>query len=195
MKKLFLLALFGLSLLANNNYTDIHTAIYQGNIDTLSKLVASSTTERLNDQTDAGVSALHMAIKLGRIDIVKLLLTKAIDTEIQDKHGNTPLHYAIALNRLDIVRLLLAKETDMEIANHEGITPLHQAAFTGDIETVTFLVDSGAKVDSLNGQEATPCQMALARNNMKVVSFLMALTKKECLKVPDKNYDKNTTKE
>ncbi|KIM10122.1 MAG: hypothetical protein KU38_07980 [Sulfurovum sp. FS08-3] len=195
MKKLFLLILVALPLLANNHYTAIHTAIYQGDMDTISKLVSSSSVDKLNEQTDAGVSALHMAIKLGRIDIVKLLLTQAIDIDIQDKHGNTPLHYAIATKRLDIAQLLIAKEADIEIGNFEGITPLHQAAYTGDSEMVTFLVDSGAKVDSLNEQGTTPCQMALARNNMKVVSFLMALTKKECLKVPDKIYDTNTTKE
>ncbi|MBN2826293.1 MAG: ankyrin repeat domain-containing protein [Campylobacterales bacterium] len=195
MKKLFLLLLITLSLHANNQYAAIHNAIYQGDIDTITKLVASSSVEQLDTQTKAGVSALHMAIKLGRIDIVKMLLTKEIDVDIQDKHGNTPLHYAIAKNRLDIVKLLLAKEADMEIGNSDGITPLHQGAYTGYIEMVTYLIDRGAKVDALNNQGTTPCQMALARGNMKVVSFLMELTQKECLKVPHHNYDKNTTQE
>jgi len=177
MKKLFLLILFALPLLANNHYNAIHTAIYQGDIGTISKLLSSSSLDKLNEQTDAGVSALHMAIKLGHMDIVKLLLTKAIDIDIQDKHDNTPPHSTIATKRLDIVRLLIAKEADMEIGNLEDITPLHQATYTGDSEIVTFLVDSGAKVDSLNEQKTTPCQMALAHNNMKV-SFLMALTKR-----------------
>jgi len=194
-RKLLLLGA-SVALLANNNYSKLHTAIFQGDTDTIQKLVESSTLEDIQKQTKAGVSPLHMAIKLGRIDIITLLLSKEIDIDTQDKHGNTPLHYAIATDRLDIVKLLINKEADTEIGNDEGITPLHQASYTGNIKTVTYLVDRGVKIDSLNAQGATPCQVALARSNMKVVSFLMELTQKECLKVPSNHYiENNQTKE
>lgn len=187
MKKFILLfALMSLALNANNNYSKLHTAIYQGDIDSISKLVAQSSVDELEKQTSAGVSPLHMAINLARIDIVKLLLTKEIDVDSTDNRGNTPLHYAIAKDRLDILKLLLGKEADVEAQNKEGITPLHQASYTGSIKMVTYLIDRGAQVDTLNNQGNTACQIALARSNMKVVSLLMELTKKECLKVPSK---------
>jgi len=196
LKKLLILLLINASLFANNNYTKLHTAIFQGDIKSIEKIVANSTVEELERQTNAGVSPLHMAINLGRIDIVKVLLTKEIDLDLQDKHGNAPLHYAIAKDRLDIVKLLLASEADIELQNSDGITPLHQAAYTGSADMVTYLVDRGANVDALNQQGTTPCQMALARNNMKVVSFLMGMSKKECMKVPSKTYNEtNATKE
>ena len=49
-------------------------------------------------------SVLHLAAKIGNLEIVKLLLEKKeIDINIKDSHGKKPIYYAV---KREIIKLL-----------------------------------------------------------------------------------------
>ncbi len=59
---------------------------------------------------DCGQTALIMAIKAGRAEVVKCLLRFGADTAISDIHSRTTLHHAASINAADIIRILLETE-------------------------------------------------------------------------------------
>lgn len=61
----------------------------------------------IDEQDDCGETALVMAIKVGRAEVVKCLLDRGADPAIPDDHGRTALHHAASINAADIVRMLL----------------------------------------------------------------------------------------
>lgn len=59
--------------------------------------------------TQAGQTALMLAVSHGRIDMVKALLACGADVNIQDDEGSTALMCASEHGHVEIVKLLLAQ--------------------------------------------------------------------------------------
>ena len=57
---------------------------------------------------------LHSASYYGCVDIVKWLLEKGADINIENRSGETPLHLARRLRREEVIKLLLDKQADKE---------------------------------------------------------------------------------
>ena len=62
------------------------------------------------------------------VSLIKLLLEKKAQVNVQDDNGYTPLHQAVgASNSLEIVQLLLKYGADVNAKNNNGATPLYLA--------------------------------------------------------------------
>ena len=61
----------------------------------------------------------------GHKDIVKMLLDKQADVNIQNVKGFTPLYMACQEGHKDIVKMLLDKQADVDIQAVDGATPPH----------------------------------------------------------------------
>ena len=81
--------------------TKLHQAIAMGDLDAVQQLLSEEPSASHIDATDSnGFTAMHYAILSGRGDrenIVKHLIEKNANPNVQDVYGCTPLHYAAAL--------------------------------------------------------------------------------------------------
>jgi len=81
------------------------------------------TLENVNIQEKYGWTPLHLAIRRGKMEMVKFLIEeKNADINIQDKSGWTPLMEAIMDDFTDIVKYLVEQGADLNIANERGAT-------------------------------------------------------------------------
>ena len=71
--------------------------------------------------------ALLAAVDNNCIDVVKLLIDKNVDVNVQDKNGSTALHYAAISGNVDIVRLLLDAKAKTDIKDKSGYTAFSDA--------------------------------------------------------------------
>ena len=71
---------------------------------------------------------LGKAAAYGHIDVVKLLLNKGADPNMENLNGLTPLHRAAYHGTRDMVKLLLDNGAEPDRADRDGRTPLHWAA-------------------------------------------------------------------
>lgn len=76
----------------------------------------------------ANISALHMAVSNGLLEIIKTLLEHGADIEIKDKNGNTPLWNAIMNfkgngDELAIINYLISKGGSIDTKNAKNISP------------------------------------------------------------------------
>ncbi|XP_041475013.1 serine-rich adhesin for platelets-like [Lytechinus variegatus] len=71
--------------------------------------------------SQAGQTALMLAVSKGRLDMVKLLLTSGSDVNTQDEDGSTALMCASEHGHLDIVKVLLAHpQCDTHLEDNDG---------------------------------------------------------------------------
>ena len=72
---------------------------------------------------------LHLAVKVGSLETVKILLHYLLSSTLEQKDadGNTPLHVACMYNRLDILKFLLDKGADVTAINRRNMTCLEVA--------------------------------------------------------------------
>lgn len=141
---------------------------------------------------------LHVAISLGRPDIVKILLQNLANPDIPDVNNETPLHAAIKKKDIASIKLLLDFHADpnahfkyhaarfcpnldggiyqQSLERYHTIPtdpPLHYAIESGFNGAVKVLLDGGANSTIPNNKGFTPLQVAARCNNGVLASILI----------------------
>lgn len=130
----------------------IHIAAAKWDIATFEKLAATPLNRNINMPAGNGETVLHIAARVGNIDVVKYLLsTSRIAVNAQDKHGRTPLHLACEKGHVDVVKALLSAPLIYVNARDERRqTPLHLACEKGYLNVVRVLLGN-AHIDAEPG--------------------------------------------
>jgi ankyrin repeat protein len=92
-----------------------------------------------------GESLLHVAAKNGHLSMVKLLLERSANVNIQDESGNTALHYAASAGKKDIVKYLLEQGADASVVNAKEQKAIDYATIKGFNEIATLLLTNRAQ--------------------------------------------------
>lgn len=141
---------------------------------------------------------LHIAISLGRPDIVKILLQNLANPDIPNINNETPLHVAIKKKDIVSIKLLLDFHADpnalfkyhaarfcpnldggiyqQSLERYHTIPtdpPLHYAIESGFNGAVKVLLDGGASLTIPNNKGLTPLQVAARCNNGVLASILI----------------------
>ena len=137
--------------------------IGRGCIDCLAVLYTAS--EPLNVRDSTGATALHAAVRHGRIECAKFLATTGnIDVLSRDNVGGTPAHHAAYHGQLDSLQWLYEhanKSVDVvSPAATDGGTPLHFAAAMGWLGCLKWLVAICGNADIRDGKGTTPLYFA-----------------------------------
>ncbi|XP_071988518.1 KN motif and ankyrin repeat domain-containing protein 2 isoform X3 [Engystomops pustulosus] len=99
--------------------------------------------------SQAGQTALMLAVSHGRLDVVRALLQCGADVNVQDHDGSTALMCACEHGHVDIVSLLLAvPNCDMTLTDHDGSTALSIALEAGQNDIAMLLYAHDAKTSA-----------------------------------------------
>lgn len=102
--------------------TTLMNAIIDKNYDKAKNLI-NNDSKNINEADNQGFTALHFAVQNNDYEMVKYLIEKGANVNIQDKYGNIPLSRAIKpyIDRR-IIELLIKTNSDMNIKNNSGIS-------------------------------------------------------------------------
>ncbi|XP_057979464.1 ankyrin repeat-containing protein BDA1-like [Malania oleifera] len=118
--------------------TPLHWAAGEGCVDILTQFL-SACPESLEDLTVQSETALHVALKNGKVEAFKILvgwlqLGFHVQGEVldmkekvlnwKDDEGNTLLHIAASSGQLEVMKLLIEHEVDTKAQNFAGSTSL-----------------------------------------------------------------------
>ncbi|KAI9992399.1 hypothetical protein PInf_017801 [Phytophthora infestans] len=95
---------------------------YLGAIDAI--MEADSNVDLNARNWQRGMSALALAAKSGRANVVEGLIDYGAQVDIRTLHGETPLHFAAASASQRVCELLVRKGCDVDVRTSEGLTPL-----------------------------------------------------------------------
>jgi len=115
---------------------------------------------KITDVDDDGLSALDIAIKFKREDVVEFCLEKGIDINTTSrKSGLTPILLASCFNNTSMVELLLKHGADINATDSNGMSAKDYAKKLGQTRMCAFLEEHGAKYGRYPEEEkATPQQ-------------------------------------
>ncbi|MBL0319891.1 MAG: ankyrin repeat domain-containing protein [Alphaproteobacteria bacterium] len=110
-----------------NGNTLLHRVIKQNSsvsdMDAILDLILELGAD-INKQSNAGNSALHLAICFGTPKLVTFLLLRRAAVNIKNNKGNTPLHLAVLKNSIPKIDTLFQNGADVRIPNNKRRTPL-----------------------------------------------------------------------
>jgi ankyrin repeat protein len=101
----------------------------------------------INAATREGNTALHGAVSVGNIGIVRRLLRMGASPHVRDQGGNTPLHLAAAKLDRGVCRLLIDAGADVYATNKRGLTPLRSMGRGCDPSLARLLRNGGCDLE------------------------------------------------
>ena len=137
--------------------------------------------ERIGDN-DGGYSALHLAARIGFVEVAKLLLDNGANINIVSlATGGTPLHTAAGTKNIDMAKYLIERGAKKEIQDKMGFTPLMHAVVSANPKMVQAFVEGGAATETKSSSHnLTPLVMAAAnpdptkhRDYIKIIKILL----------------------
>ena len=129
-----------------------------------------------------GQTALFMATLKDRIDVVKYLISKGAQVNVQNRYGVSPLLLCAESGNYELVQALVLAGADVNITPQgelaeenflAGQTPLFGAAKKGHEEICTFLIQNGADVNAVTMTGSTPLFTATEEGHPEVVELLV----------------------
>lgn len=149
--------------------TPLMTAVRRGDLATARVLVAGGAN--IDAATSDG-TALTVAARSGRADIVNLLLGNGADAGKLTRGDGTPLTNAILSGDKTIVADLLKNGADANQATTDG-TPLILAARSGRADLVKLLIDNGADTSQASRGDGDPLINAVSSGDAATVRTLV----------------------
>jgi ankyrin repeat protein len=149
--------------------TALFAATVAGDLQLLEEVLALSPELDLRDVH--GATALFYSAT-GSNAVLRCLIQRGADVNVQDHTGRSPLIVAVLMNRVDAVGLLLAAGADVNHQDRHGATALFYAADAGLFELAKLLLNRGADPELADNGGYTPIQVAEAKSFPKIVHLL-----------------------
>ena len=129
---------------------DLHSSVIESDLKTINRTLRKYSKRcditSINKCDESGCTCLSNAIKLGKVDIVRILLeAPGIDVNIKDQVSNySPLHHACYVSSVPIIELLLQMDNlKVNIETDDKLTPLMKACEIGNNEVIALLIQIG----------------------------------------------------
>ena len=144
-----------------------------GNGDSFKVKLLLARGEDVNATDKYGRTALYIAAKVGKTEVVEELVKAGADVNVTNKYGVTALHNAVGRDHLEIVKLLLVNRANINATDKHGRTALYIAAQAGKTEVVEALVSAGAELNTRDVHGMTALNWAIANGHTKIVETLV----------------------
>jgi ankyrin repeat protein len=123
----------------------MHTAIERNDVAKVRALLKGKANPNLRKDTRASPTFLTQAARLGREEIVSLLIQSGADVDGLDGDAMTPLMWASWNGHIKVVMLLIKAGADVNDQDKRGDSVLHYAMLGKNTEIIAALRKAGAK--------------------------------------------------
>lgn len=162
----------------------IHAAAFAGARKAMEVILKSgeevghTTTGHINYLDKSNSSPLHLAVRGGNIDTIRLCIAAGGKIDQQQNDKSTPLHLACTQGATEVVKLMLCSidqvEDVLNLTDGAHQTPLHRATIFDHTELVEYLISLGADLNSVDCKGNTPLLQATSCGAWKTVILLLS---------------------
>ena len=107
-----------------------------------------------------GNTVLHVAALEDRPLVLKALLEKASNVNIENKDHESPMVIAVTQGHEEICKLLCDEKCINRRRKTDGACPLHIAVEKGKVKVAVLLINRGARLDKENKDGNIPLHLA-----------------------------------
>jgi len=131
----------------------------------------------INQRNIGGATALHLASRIGNIEIAKALIESGSDINIQDNEGWTPLMRAVSFSNFNISQILLSNGARIDKVNDNKESAIIIATKSSCLKCLdgifkTAFVNSFFSKSLLKNEISKSFVIAQSRNNQEIQGFL-----------------------
>lgn len=155
--------------------SDLHSCVEKSDTTRVLELLKQGEHVILINQPNSqGVYPLHLAAKVGNLQIAEILIQNNAKVGCLDQYGLTPLHYAARTGNKDVLIYLLKQKTQVDCQEKGFWTPLHYATYYKHTDCVKILCEYKASVDETNVESKTALHLACEAGFKEIIEILMS---------------------
>ncbi len=125
----------------SNTLSPLKGLVARGEGDILMREIDSQMKNYNSGQAPEIINAFFYAVKISKIDMLKLFLDKGISPNEKNRYSIPALHVAISsLKPALTMELLIEKKASLYIRDSSGMEPLMEAARVSSIEAIDVLL-------------------------------------------------------
>ncbi|XP_078503427.1 NF-kappa-B inhibitor epsilon [Lissotriton helveticus] len=177
-----------LAYISEDGDTLLHLAIIHEVQDVALDIISLVPTEMMDVQNDLFQTPLHLAVFLDQSEVVRELVLKGVNLDLQDRNGNTALHVACEQQHLNCAQILLHDKDlpeshrsarprqwqDLQLQNWQGLDCLHIATLTKNLSLISLLLKRKADINIKEGTSGkTPLHLAVELRDRGLVSYFL----------------------
>jgi len=107
------------------------------------------------------------------MDIVKYLVNKNMNIDLQDKYGRTPLMLFMGNEKYDIVRYLINQGCNVNKQDNDGQSIINYMYNSNDTDLLKLLIDKGVNINNKDKYGKTLLVKCIESKNFKYLKILM----------------------
>ncbi|XP_070784386.1 transient receptor potential cation channel subfamily A member 1-like [Enoplosus armatus] len=162
----------------------IHAAAFAGATKAMEVILKAG--EEFGHQTEGHInyldksksSPLHLAVRGGNIEAIRLCIATGAKVDQQQNDRSTPLHLACTQGATEIVKLMLSSfdkvEDIINLTDGASQTPLHRATIFDHTELAEYLISLGADLNSIDCKGNSPLLLATSCGAWSTVTLLLS---------------------
>ncbi|XP_070842326.1 transient receptor potential cation channel subfamily A member 1-like [Chaetodon trifascialis] len=162
----------------------IHAAAFAGAKTAMEVILKSGeemgyrTESHINYLDKSNSSPLHLAVRGGNMDAIRLCLAYGAKVDQQQNDRSTPLHLACTQGATEVVKLMLSSFDQVEdiinLTDGANQTPLHRATIFDHTELAEYLISLGADLNGIDCKGNSPLLLATSCGAWKTVALLLS---------------------
>lgn len=146
-------------------------ASVHGKVDVVRILIRAGADLNFQENLN-GETALMMAARDDRLEIVEMLSEAGSNINHQNLSGHTALMKAAGDGKIEVIRMLIRFGANMDVQNKLGMTALMIAICFNKLEVVRLLVQYNDKINYQDKYGKTALMYAVIRGDLKMVQLL-----------------------
>uniref|UniRef100_A0A8D3EF35 Transient receptor potential cation channel, subfamily A, member 1b n=1 Tax=Scophthalmus maximus TaxID=52904 RepID=A0A8D3EF35_SCOMX len=165
-------------------YFPIHAAAFAGAKRAMEVILKTgeelghSAVAHINYLDKTKSSPLHLAVRGGNIEAIRLCIVTGAKVDQQQNDRSTPLHLACTQGATEVVKLMLSSFDQVEdiinLTDGACQTPLHRATIFDHTELAEYLISLGADLNSIDCKGNSPLLLATNCGAWRTVSLLLS---------------------
>ena len=129
---------------SKSSYTNLFSSVVRGDVAKLLEFLRVSDLPSCRKALDSNnKTALHLAAREGKLEVVKILIEKGWEVDVKDKYSTTPLQQACNMNHFETVSYLIESGADPYSKDTLGRNSLMYAVCAPGVESAEALVSWG----------------------------------------------------
>ena len=153
--------------------TAIHYTIEHGNAEMLSVLVSANRQAIFHTNVVAYEPPLVSAVKLQKVQHVKILLKASANPNMCNRDKMSPLTIAACFENFELMELLVHHGAEMKQTFPPFGTALHTVAVEGKVHATRKLLKMGTDPNIIDHEGTTPLRRAVENKHAAVVAVLL----------------------
>jgi len=137
-------------------------------------LLDKNNVKSINNLDEEGVALLHLAVRLNRVEVTRMLIDHGAEPDIRLKDGSTPLHVAARFNSAAVAEVLLHSGANPLLVDALGNNALHHAVRRRNKEVVDLLVrDSDIDVNACTQVGMSALHLVCMNGDLEICRILL----------------------